>query len=711
MGKKNRQKRLRDAASQAGTNNPNPKAIVYRKPEISPFWVALTIPMVCLVGAWTHPPVATPMELKSIASQIYLSGLLLLWLWMQRNQSACTLTFSPGRICFGLLFIAGTLSLLWASNPDFWVYKWNKWFTGFVMFLMGLQMAQSEKNLDTVLKLVILGSLGTALIGIAQYLFLFDQIPQTSFPSSTFGNGNMAGQVMVLTFPLTLYFFFKPQSSRTSTWFYALTLAALLLYTFYTRTRAVWMASLLEIGLIALFILLDRGKRAGWLHWNKDKTVAAIASFVLLAVLVNFNSEGFQPFWQIAVYELSSIATSVGTAAEQVGGERYLIWGSAIELIKERPFIGAGLGNFFEVYNNGSHVNVGILGVQRVHNDTLELVVELGAMGFLLLLGIIFTMCWLIYKLILKSEGQNRILYALIIIAVTGNMLNAQLSFPYQLPVPTIIMPFLMALVIKGSEDLELNTFAINLKQGVNKAFIAAAGLIFVLISVNDLAWLRDFNRMNDIMKTLDRNTVWEPINPVYNQAYITAGRSISEALRPTDQQLVALNIITPALNYWPNSLANALMACELFKSLGDLEQEEVWARKAISNESPGIYLGEFYLMEIYLQTGRTEELGQLYEYLKNQPESLLAKQKNTYNMLHSLSINLSDYDMTMEYFNKYNELFGEYAPVIANQAIFYINTGRIPEAIPYMIRALELEPRLSIADQFRSFISQYNGQ
>ena len=121
------------------------------------------------------------------------------------------------------------------------------------MFLLGVQIIQNEKNLSTVIHLTILGGLITAAIGIAQYLFNINVVPQTSFPSSTFGNGNMAGQVMVLIAVLPLYFLFKEKQTTGKIWFYALALTVLFTYTFYTRTRAVWLACFLEIFLVSVF--------------------------------------------------------------------------------------------------------------------------------------------------------------------------------------------------------------------------------------------------------------------------------------------------------------------------------------------------------------------------------------------------------------------------------------------------------------------------
>lgn len=705
MGKKNRNKKVK-IQSAAVSSQPKP-VINEKKLEIPAFWIAVIIPVICFVGAWTYPPVATPMELKSYASQIYLSGLLLLWFWMHRKKHTVTLTFSPVRVAFALLFVAGTLSLLWAVNPDFWVYKWNKWFAGMVMFLLGLQITQNEKSLDTIVNLVIIGGLIVAAIGIGQYLFGLDIVPQTAFPSSTFGNGNMAGQVMVLTAVLPLYFLFKKDLTSGQTWYYSIAMSLLLTYMFYTRTRAVWMACGLEAILILLFIVLDRKRRQDWLAWNRKKTKTGLAGLALFVVLINFNQDGFQPFWEIAMYEISSISTAIASDASQTGGERYLIWSSAAEMIKDNPVIGTGLGSFFDNVNRGDYQLFRIIGVQRAHNDVLELMVELGSLGLLLLLGIIVTMCVLLYKLILRSEGQRRILYALLTIAVTGSMFNAQLSFPYQLPVPLVIMPFYLALLVRGSEDIEKNTRTVTLQPWFNKLAISTAAVIFAFITINDLTWMRDVHMMNRIVSGRI-NEPWKPANPIYNQVYLTGSRSVAQALRGTGRDNLSLNVITPILDYWPNSTANSFLAAEIYMNTGNFEQAEIWIDRTLENQMAHSYLGEYYRMELLQRTGNVAGLSELYESMKAQPESSLSQFPNTYNMLHSMAINLQDYDMVTHFYEKSLEYHGEQAPLIANHAIYYINIGNIPAAIPYMHRALELNPDFSMKDQFEQLMAQY---
>ncbi len=717
MGKKNRNKKARiqpaspqsspgQAAEPAKGHLPR-HVIQSKRLEIPAFWVAVIIPVICLVGAWTYPPVATPMELKSYTSQIYLSGLLLIWFWMHRDKPAFSLTFSPVRVAFLLLFIAGTLSLLWAANPHFWVYKWNKWFAGFVMFLLGLRITQNEKNLDTIVNLAIVGGLIVAAIGIGQYLFGLDVVPQTAFPSSTFGNGNMAGQIMVLTLGLPLYFLFKKELTTKQAWFYALSMSVLVTYMFFTRTRAVWLACGLEVSMILAFVGLDN-KRRQWCSWNLEKTKASIAALALFLVLINFNQNGFQPFWQIAIYEISSISKDIAASAGQSGGERYLIWGTAWEMVKDNPVIGTGLGSFFHNVNSVDYQVLRTVGVQRVHNDMLELAVELGTFGLLLLLGIIVSMCIILYKLILHSEGQRRILFALLTIAVTGSMLNAQLSFPYQLPVPLVIMPFFISLLARGSEDIECNTWKFSFKPIFNKITLAISTIIFVLITVNDTLWFRDIHMLNRITSGRD-DQPWQPINPIYNQAYITGSRSVLDALRNTNMNVMRLNTIEHLLQYWPYSTANSQLAAEIYLSLGNMDEAEFWAYRLIEIQPTNSYLGEFFLMQIWQQRGDLESLRQLYESLRSNSESSLSEYSNTYNILHSMAINLQDYEMVTHFYDKFLEYHGEFAPMVANQAVYYVNTGDYDNAITYMSRTIQLAPNHPYVEQFRKLIDEYS--
>jgi len=259
---------------------------------------------------------------------------------------------------------------------------------------------------------------------------------------------------------------------------------------------------------------------------------------------------------------------------------------------------------------------------------------------------------------------------------------------------------------------IEQNTITLSLKAWFNKAALTATAILFALISVNDLLWMRDIHMLNQVISGR-RAGEWKPVNPVFNQAYITGSRSVSEALKGLGrgQEILILNVIKPIIEYWPNATASSALAAQTYLSLGNLEQAEIWIERTIENQRPDYYLGEFMKMQLLQRRGDVEGLSELYEFLKTEPEEYLSQNQNTYNMLHSLSINLQDFGMTEYYYEKFIQYHGEFAPVVANHAIFYINTGNITAAVPYMQRALEIDPNIDYASDFQQLIDQYSPQ
>lgn len=676
-------------------------------PDFLVWPVLLVLPLMCLVAAWTTPPLATPDELKSATSQVLLTALLLVLFWRQRAQPKTVLTFSPTVLAFAALFLLGTLSVLWAANPAFWFYKWSRWYAGFVMFLFGLQLRQNTVNLDRFITACLAAGVITAVVGSAQQLFGFSLIPQTAFPASTFGNGNVAGEVMIYTAPLGLYFLFKPDLSRRTTWLTAAAMCLIGMYTFYTRTRAVWLAVILEIVLVTVVVLFDP-KRSTWFNWNRQKTWACTTFFVVFMTMLNFGPTGYRPFWQVAAFEFTSIAPEIAKSQGQGASARYLIWRSTLEMIKDSPVAGTGVGSFFEVNNNGGYNNVQVLGVQRVHNDVLELAVDLGALGLLCLAAIIITFCRQLYLLFLHASGKHRILYALLVIAVTASMLEAQLAFPYEMPFPLVIMPLFMALVIRGGENvMPADVKKVDVGRWFNRSAIGGLAAMLALLTLINGQWLWDFKRMNRVLEDLSANLDWKPASWLYSQAHITGTRAAVDALSGAGMHAQALRIMKPMVEYWPNTVASTQSMARANMGMGRLEEAEHWALKSIEVQPKGSYMGEVYLFNIYAAQGEMGKLTALYNSMKEQPEELLLMYSDTLSALHYNSILLNDFGNTDRFYSLFVQNHEEVAGVEANHAVYLVSLNEMPEALHHMQRALALDARIPQAEGFRDVLAQ----
>mgnify|MGYP005631512879 FL=1 len=464
-----------------------------------------------------------------MTAQIYLSALLVFWCWQNRYAPYLNLHCTTVRLLFTAFFVFGSLSVLWSVNVDFFIYKWLMWYAGALTFFFVLQINHTKENLHAIFNAIVLAGVVISVIGIAQYLFRLEVLPQHSFPASTFGNGNAAAQLIVLCFPAGIYLFLKQNSHKAADWMYALALALMLVFAFYTQSRGVWLAVSLEIVLIALFVLLDKHQRPQWLYWNRNKKKASLAALLLLTVLINFDNQGFQQedidgvphtFSNIAAKQISSVAISVGYE----GSARYLLWASALEMIRDNPFIGTGLGSFLENYNQG-YYTFSTWNIKRVHNDLLELGVELGAVGYLIFIALVVCMIKLVIDLANKSSGPQRLAYAATFIALTGTMFNAQLSFPYQLPVPLIMLPLYAALIIKGAEEHtpweKLKVKPLSVPSWFSKAAFSSAAVLLIVISTINGQWFRAYS---DLSHKIERPSVPSTFRPdllVFHQELI----------------------------------------------------------------------------------------------------------------------------------------------------------------------------------------------
>ena len=86
-----------------------------------------------------------------------------------------------------------------------------------------------------------------------------------------------------------------------------------------------------------------------------------------------------------------------------------------------------------------------------------------------------------------------------------------------------------------------------------------------------------------------------EPVNPIYNQVYITGTRSIYEAYKEINPGLFLQNIIRPIVEYWPDTLAHQVMYVENLKTLNNYEEAEFWALKIGKSQMEDNYFSELH--------------------------------------------------------------------------------------------------------------------
>ena len=492
-------------------------------PSIQPVSIVALVGLLValfLVGSFNAPGVANSDFYKEGIAEVGFTWLLFYWLYTNRSLRKITVTFSATRLFLaGLLLLAGA-SVFWAVNIDFFISKYLLWLATAAIFLLTLTLPPGTRTHIVFARGLVFAASYVAIIGLAQVFFALDIYTQTSPPASTFVNKNMASHVIVLVFPLGCFLLCVDKNKHLSR-IYPFALALMIAYIFHTDTRAAWLSMALEGFLIALSLIIfwcliwDRKKLKAWLKhghlvWARKPqpdtlvTIGCIVSaIVLLLLLVNRSAQGWSPFADVLSAQVADVVRSVESYGQSLReAQRYKVWDAAFIMIANNPLAGTGMGSFFYNLITQAEKYRALLEV-RAHNDVLELGVELGVIGWILLLGVGVGLSLSLYRLITQSETQQKLFYVFIAIALAGSALNMQFSFPYQMPVPLMLFGLYAALIVKADDryNTKIKTIELSLKPIHWNIGLGFVGVVVAFTLVMNFIWLGAMQQMTDNIK------------------------------------------------------------------------------------------------------------------------------------------------------------------------------------------------------------------
>jgi O-antigen ligase len=210
------------------------------------------------------------------------------------------------------------------------------------------------------------------------------------------------------------------------------------------RTAAVLMAS-------TIFLSQSRGGM-----------VAFAVQMAVLAVIVAREKKGRTAATSLGIFlllvagvlvwlggsELNQrlISIHAEAAAEVAGGTRLDIFRDTLRMFPQKPILGWGLGTFPEVYPHYRTFFTNLY-INQAHNDYLQLLVEMGALGFAAMLWFLGTVY---YKALKKvgnwSSDHNGTLALIAMVGVTGILVHSLVDFNLQIPANAALFYVLCAM-------------------------------------------------------------------------------------------------------------------------------------------------------------------------------------------------------------------------------------------------------------------------
>ena len=217
-----------------------------------------------------------------------------------------------------------------------------------LVFFLVINVFENIKKIVRVLVGLIVSMVLVSILGLLQY-YLTDNylvqnlFPQFAEPSATFGNRNMASHFLVMTLPLSISYVFIAKT-RLSVILMTISVFIGLWYVMYISARQAYLALLIELILLCAFFLIDKLKNKEDSYINKlnlikFKSYALLVVIFSLFIVSNFTNKGWD-------FSTGSKFDRVQSINMEGGSTRFPAWINTIELIKDNPIIGVGVGQW-----------------------------------------------------------------------------------------------------------------------------------------------------------------------------------------------------------------------------------------------------------------------------------------------------------------------------------------------------------------------------
>ena len=654
---------------------------------------------------------------QSAFIQIGVLFLFLVWLLKAAVLRKCFILKSPLNLPILSFILWSLASIIYAHNRYEGFVAWGPWAASALMFfLVSNDKYEKRRLIHLLVALVISGSL-CSLLGIAQYLLGFSWVPQIGIPAATFANRNMAAHFIVLTFPLALVFVLNTKR-HIQTLMAGVAACVMIVFLLYTKTRAAWIAVGVEIFLFFALLLRERVRGSNALGWSRKKSLAVGLTIAALFIMVNVGPKGFT--WRIGdlvrhiatVTDYEAKSSSAQDSALRSIALRRAVWLNTIEMIKDHPWLGFGLGNhkvFYPIYHRKAEIDpmFGVkLQLRKVHNDFLQIFAELGVVGIVLIGWMGFAWTKVTMRLMSSQyDSDVRLLVIGVTLAVVGLCVNALFSFPFQRAIPPFTVMILTGILGSLYAGDKRTFHSIGRRWSILCVCAAVLGGLTWTVRYHylDIKCDRHLFRATYLEKQRDWHGLIAEAEEAYrcNPARIEILSYIGRAYTETGRHAEAIEAFRKVIAAYPNHLNAILNLGIAYDRMGDDEDALKAYRRAlhIKPDYPRIHSN---IARIYISQEKLEKaLEELMIAAELDPENSV-----THYNIGVLEMRNGRYREAAAAFERTIELNPKWDLAHKNLGVVYLQfLNRKEEGVNHLVKALKLNPKMKDADRIQKMI------
>lgn len=536
-------------------------------------------------------------------------------------------------IVWGVLLAFMGVSMLWTMNPVEGLAVWNRWI---VVLLASVLCSAFLLYENKTLKALIVTTIVIAIINVLSciiFYYVFDvHISQRNNLklNGFYGNKNIFAVAFLFKLPFLYYAFMRYKGFIKWISLVLVFMIAFCLVILSTRSSF--------IGLIFQAVILLVYGVYSILKVNRSKK--AILGFVLplLAIGCGFFSGNrfieynYEHFATKNVKNNYSVDERFKSIADGNSKGRLLIWKNTVEIIKEKPLSGYGVGNhklaIMKVECAKKH---DYIVSDHAHNDFLEMFSELGIFGCLIyVLTYVFAAIYALKQMFAKGVNELFRLRAMIGGTIILTYMNdAMFNFPLERADCQIYLAIGLALLISNHIKIKKNQ-----KEGLSKPWFVTLFVLVVPVfiletthcysSIMQKHRIKQHNGNKSITLTAEQ---WDRRTPKFpNIDESTHPRAVNIAERYANEKKYrqAIDVLL-ADNSNPYYSLREYRLANYYNRIEKADSATYWAEKCIAMK-PLCYSPVRILVSIAGKEGkRDKQLCLIDEYLKRYEKDPLA--------------------------------------------------------------------------------------
>lgn len=661
-------------------------------------------------------PLVSAISLKTAWGVISVSILFVLWIFSFSNKK--TIFVKKSNLYYPILsFIAWCfISLFWVKSVYPAIVMLAQFVSYGLVFFLILNIYKNLKDAENLLKIIVASLVVVSVIGILQHYFVDNYFIQSIFvqavgPSSTFGNKNLASHFVVIVLPISVIFFLTSKDKK-NIGLYFISIIVSFWYLYLIQARQAHLAVLVELFAFLLFVVID------YIH-NKDQSFVSttilkkikilpiflvIVSMFLLSLFKNYE-------FNINKVQLLNYESSLNA--------RLPAWSNSLEMVKDSPIIGIGVGQWqvvYPVYYDRVRKDVIFdekTRLRKLHNDYLEMFVNLGLVGYIFLFWLTLLVVKRVWLILSSVNNKDRLTVLGVALGLVGFGVILMFSYPVKAYLPVFIVLIYLGLIelsfINNYKKLSNYGYKFN-----KKILIFISILLVLLVVTYSLRWVaaehnyhlaKKYEKSKKFNLAIISGNNATKLNSLNARNNIVTGNVYLKSKDPSN----AIKQFEQAIKLMPFNTLTLLNLASAYRMLENVEMEYKVLNMILDFDSKNV-VASAKLARILTEKKQYREATTIFRKLKDNFEYF--KNRSGFGPYHDIvaqvAIFVGDYQYARYIYNDALSREKNADNLMKLAALEFFNLKNLDTGVSLYVDAIKLDSNIQRFEKIENYIKGY---